>query len=134
MQKVVQKGFTLIELMIVVSVIGVLMTLAYPSYSSHMQKVRRHDARDALLQLAENQEKQYLINRTYSNTFADISPGKTTSPNDMYNLSVVSDGATFTVTAVAVAGAGQSGDPVCGGAVAITLTNAGVRAPIACWQ
>ncbi len=133
-KKNVQKGFTLVELLIVSAIVAILVAIAFPAYSSYMQKVRRGDAREALLLLAENQEKHFLINREYSNNLADIDDGRTTSAHGYYDLSVVSNGQTYTVTALAVAGAGQASDPICGATVPITLTNTGVRLPVACWR
>ena len=50
MQKNQQKGFTLIELMIVVAVVGILSAIAYPSYTEYVRRGHRADARAGLLQ------------------------------------------------------------------------------------
>ena len=50
MQKKQQKGFTLIELMIVVAVVGILSAIAYPSYTEYVRRGHRADARAGLLQ------------------------------------------------------------------------------------
>ena len=55
-----QNGFTLIELMIVVAIIGVLSAIAYPSYQSYMKKSARADAKVGLTKLADKQERFYL--------------------------------------------------------------------------
>lgn len=52
-------GFTLIELMIVVVIIGIVAAIAYPSYTKHMVQTRRSDAQIALTQIAALQEKFY---------------------------------------------------------------------------
>ena len=52
-----QSGFTLIELMIVVVIIGVLAALAYPSFSNQVDKTRRADAKTALLGAAQELER-----------------------------------------------------------------------------
>jgi len=59
------KGFTLIELMIVVAIVGILAAVAYPSYQRYVQDSRRSDARANLLQLAQFMERYYTANGRY---------------------------------------------------------------------
>ena len=51
------QGFTLIELMITVAVVGILAAIAYPSYNEHVRKTRRADARAVLLVSAQWMER-----------------------------------------------------------------------------
>jgi type IV pilus assembly protein PilE len=68
------KGFTLIEVMIVVAVIGILAAIAYPSYTEHVRKTQRAEAAAALLDTAQ------LVERGFSQTGSYSDPGgKTTS-------------------------------------------------------
>jgi len=60
------KGFTLIELMIVVAVVGVIAALAYPSYVDSVRKGRRSDAQSALMEVAQKEEAYYARNATYT--------------------------------------------------------------------
>lgn len=60
-----RRGFTLIELMIVVLVIGVLAAIAYPSYSQHVIKSRRAAAQACLQEVAQYMERFYTTNLTY---------------------------------------------------------------------
>jgi type IV pilus assembly protein PilE len=60
------RGFTLIELMIVVAVIGILSAIAYPSYKSYILKSRRADAKNALLDLAAREERVFSNTNGYS--------------------------------------------------------------------
>lgn len=63
-----QQGFTLIELLIVVAIIGILATIAIPSYNSSVIKASRAAAQTDLLQMAALQEKIYLNRNSYSIT------------------------------------------------------------------
>ena len=67
------KGFTLIELMIVVAIIGILAALAYPSYTRYVMRAKRADAKQALLQVAQWMERGYTVNYKYA-------PSTTTLP------------------------------------------------------
>lgn len=60
-----QSGFTLIELMITVAVIGILAAIAFPSYQDSIRKSSRADGKNALTQAAANMERYYTENNTY---------------------------------------------------------------------
>ena len=60
-----QKGFTLIEVMIVVAIIGILAAVAYPSYVDSIRKGKRAEARAALMNLLQQQERYFTQNNTY---------------------------------------------------------------------
>jgi type IV pilus assembly protein PilE len=59
-------GFTLIELMVVVLIGAILVGIAVPSYTSHIRKSRRTDARTALLDLASREERYFSLNNAYT--------------------------------------------------------------------
>lgn len=127
------KGFTLIELMIVIAIVAILAAVAYPSYLDSIRQARRADAMDGLLDLQSQQEK-WRANNTTFNDFADA-----LSIDGFYTLAVTdgSDTATgYTLTATAVAGTSQAADTGCT-VMTLTVTAAtprGAKTPAACWR
>jgi len=69
------KGFTLLELMITVAIIGVLAAISIPSYMSHMIKVRRAAAAACLMEGAQYAERYYTTNMSYDGVVAKIQAG-----------------------------------------------------------
>jgi type IV pilus assembly protein PilE len=127
------KGFTLIEILVVVAIVGILAAIAIPNYSNYMIKGSRAAAQAELLQLAGRQEKIYLnsncytssVTSTYNGTSADnnctanpIVPtgglGETTglTADGKYTLNITTSGTqqTYTITATPVAGTTQASD------------------------
>lgn len=124
-------GFTLMELMITVAIVGIIAAIAYPSYTTHVDRTRRADGQAALLNLAARMEHFYTENNTYvgANTPADVGANPN-SADGFYQLTISNQTATgFTVTATPVAGGPQAGD-ACG---ALTLTNTNIKGPANCW-
>jgi len=133
------KGFTLVELMIVVAIIGVVGAIAVPSYDSFMKKSKRADAKVGLAKLADRQERHYLQNNTYTTslTALGITSGGLTEKG-YYLLSVVASNATgFVLKADANGGAatGQAGDTTtsAGDCTVMGLSSLNVKTPAACW-
>lgn len=118
------RGFTLIEMMIVVAVIGILTAIAYPSYVGYIQKSRRADAKNALLDLAARQERFFSINNTFADLatlgYTGVSSGAVavnSSGTSYYSLSVSVTAATSTAlptfTATATPTGSQTNDTTC---------------------
>ena len=68
-----QRGFTLIELMIVVAIIGILAAIAVPQYLDYVTRSRRADGQSTLLQVAQALERCYTQFSAYNNTSCAVS-------------------------------------------------------------
>ena len=105
-----QRGFTLIELMIATSVSGVLASVAYPSFSGALHKVRRTEALVAMVQLQQAEERWRSGNSQYGSLaevgVASVAPGRN------YMLSVARQSATG-YEALATATGSQATDRTC---------------------
>ncbi len=132
------RGFTLIELMITVAVIGILATIAYPSYIAQIQKTRRADAQTALLNTAQRLERCFTEFNTYAfNAAACNVVTPVISADGHYSVAAgVRTATTYTLTATPVAGDPQNGDTKCA-SFSITQANSKTATGSAsgtCWQ
>ena len=96
-------GFTLIELMITIAVIGILSAIAYPNYTEYVKKSHRTEAKRELLRLANLQEQLFVDSRKYTDNMKDLGlaadPFITESKRYSIDASVI--GSTFKLTATA---------------------------------
>jgi len=138
--KTMSRGVTLIELMVVIGIVGLLASIALPSYRAYVMRSNRTDAMTALLRLAAAQEKYYLQNNAYATTPTGV--GVANTERGLYTLSLSGVSATgFTATATAPSTSGQYKDTACR-SFSITETGAksatnsgGTAAPIGtCWR
>ena len=100
------QGFTLIKLMIVVAIVSILATLAYPSYMDHVRKGSRAKAQAFLLDLAQRQQSYLLVHREYAGNlgelgFAQNADGNLALGADVASLSDAYNVAQITVNNIA---------------------------------
>ena len=120
------RGFTLIELMIVVAVVAILASIAIPAYQDQVRKGRRADAMAQLLTLAQAYERFYTSNNTYAGFWATVPANQRQSPTQgtaFYTLTTNETATTFVLTATPLAAGGQDADR-CG---ALSINQAGLR-------
>jgi type IV pilus assembly protein PilE len=90
--KLKSEGFTLIELMIVIAILGIFAAFAFPSYQDSVQKSRRSDAQSALIGLSHQMERHFSQNSTYVSAITGSAP----QPPDIFSSQVPIGGGTVT--------------------------------------
>jgi type IV pilus assembly protein PilE len=137
-----QRGVTLLELMAVVTVVGILGMIAIPSYRQYVTRAQRTEAKTALLRLQTNQERFYLANRTYGTVAqlvaANLLEAGGLTERGTYTITINgADAVGYTATATPTVGANinMTNDTQC---TTFTIDAQGVRAatgadPASCW-
>lgn len=124
------RGFTLIELMVVVAIVGILAAIAYPSYEDYVRRTKRAEAQATLQDIALKQQQMLLDTRSYAATLPALGIVVPTSVLPRYTVTLVVGTAAFpTFTATATPINGQVSD-ACG---ALTLAQNGTKTPDTCW-
>jgi type IV pilus assembly protein PilE len=130
-----KNGFSFLELMVVVLIVGILTILAVMMYTGNVRQGRRSDGVNTLLSMSLAEERYRTINTTYG-TLAQVWGGVTTSSQGYYTLGISGTSATgYTLTATA---AGDQANDVSGSTACSTLTltssNGTVtETPANCW-
>ena len=123
------QGFTLMELLIAVAIVGILASVAYPSYLDSVTKARRSDGQAKLLEVAQRLERFYTENNTYTTDLTDLSyaaAGAVDSDEGFYSVAVaaaaggIAGGYILTATAQNA----QASDAKCGN---LSLSSTGVK-------
>ena len=138
-----KRGFTLIEMIVVMAIIGILFAIAAPTYRRSVLKSNRSDAQITLTRLATLEERYYFRENNYTGSFADIVNGATagqpiSSDDGNYSiaLTLLGGGTGWSMTATAVGN--QLKDTDCRTFTltslgAKTATNSSNAANSACW-
>jgi type IV pilus assembly protein PilE len=131
-------GFSLIELMIVLVIIGVLLGISLPAYQGYVLQSHRADGQSALLDIASRQERFVAQNNTYTaevSAVTGLGLGRITSQENYYNMTVAAcaTGTIATCYLITATAAGrQVNDADC---LTITYDSAGVKSGTTadCW-
>jgi type IV pilus assembly protein PilE len=121
-----KRGFTLIEMMVVVAVIAILASIAIPSYQNYLFRARRADGREMLQRIASAQERFYTNRYRYTDdltTAAGLNLGTTNSEAGHYTIGIVvaADGQSYTLTAT------PQGSQATDACANLTVNNVGAR-------
>lgn len=125
------KGFTLIELMVVVAIIGILAAIAIPSYQDSTRRANRADAQITLSRLSTLQERYYFRTNQYTGDFSDLLSGladnttSITSDDGYYTVALTATNSSWSMTATATGA--QANDTEC---YKLTLTNLGSKTSV----
>ena len=129
------RGMSLVELLVVLVIISILTAIAYPSYRQYVARAKRNEAKAALLQIATNQEREYLRSNSYTTDMTKLGfPVATnfTSGSESYIITVnAADANDFTATATY-----QKADEEAGRCATFTIDGRGTKASAPytdCW-
>jgi type IV pilus assembly protein PilE len=128
------KGFTLLELLITIAIIGIISAVAYPSYIDNISRANRSEAQRELLRLANLQEQYFIDHRVYTADMTQL--GASADPyitdSGLYSIDAVVTGVTYTLSATAK-GSQITNDSACLN-LSVTDTGRTTAASTHCWE
>jgi len=124
-------GFTLIELMVAVSVVAILAVISLPSYAEFVKRGTRADAQAFLMDVALRQQQRLVDRRQYAATIADLGLTLPKSLTGKYSFSMTVPAVVPPTFTISLAPQGAQATEACG---TLTLDSAGQRSPSSCWQ
>ncbi|MDP3823387.1 MAG: type IV pilin protein [Burkholderiales bacterium] len=122
-----QRGFTLMELMVAVAIVGILAAVAYPSYGSYIRKSKRATAQAALMDISAKEQAYLLDRRAYTGVLSDLGFAAPQEIRNDYTFTVVPDNTAsplaFVATATPINGQAAQGERT------LTVDQRGLRTP-----
>lgn len=109
-----QRGFTLLELMMVVAILGILAAIVYPSYTEYVRRAQRAEARSQLMAAAQLMERNFTMNNSYAGVgpaqlaAASLNQSPRPPAAAVYNINVATTATTYILQAVP--GGAMAGD------------------------
>jgi type IV pilus assembly protein PilE len=125
-----RQGFTLVELMVSVAIVGILAAVAYPSYVKYVVKSNRAAAQTHLLDIAQKQSQYLIDNRAYAGTVGDLNLTTPSKVSEYYTIAitpVAGPPPSYTATATPISGTPQASDGV------LTIDSSGAKSPSDKW-
>lgn len=119
-----ERGFTLIELMVVVAVVAILAAIAYPSYQEQVRKSRRGQAKADLVELTQLLERRHTVNNSYAGSLPFTVSPREAGATPHYNLApttIPAGAQAYVITATPI---GQQANDRCG---TLSLSSTGVK-------
>lgn len=134
------KGFTLIEVMIAVAIVGILAAFAYPSYMDSVRKSNRAEAKAELMELSQRLQRCYTSYARFDDdencaVYKDLKDGVISKGAGFYEITIThtADAETTTYTLKAEAKKSPQTGDTANGCNELTLEHTGAKAPEVCW-